>query len=294
MKLAVTPFSVASIPDLITAGADIIIAGNGKFANRLTKSFSEMELQEIRDFTKAHQTLFYVQVNRIVHNEHLSDIEQFLDFLFQLDVDGIIFGDLAVYQIAKRKQKEHLLIYNPETLNTNYYDAVFWGKKGLKGLTISKEIPLDDMALFQQHTTIELSLIGHGYLNMFHSRRPLIENFFKYKEEDYNQYVNNRNLRLVEEIRNEAYPVFQDDHGTHIFRDKIMMSYQDINVIKDLIDVFIIDGIFKATKYLIETIRNYRSVLNHFDPTKAETLTKSIDSDHDTGFLHKKTVYDKA
>lgn len=293
MQLAVTPFSVASIPSLLDAGADIIVAGNGRFANRLTTSFSELELQDIRAITHTWDAKFYVQVNMIVHQQDITELERYLNFISDLEVDAIIFGDVAVYQIAKQNGYEHRLIYNPETLNTNYYDAVFWGRKGIKGITIAKEIPLEDMIEFKEHTTIELSMIGHGHLNMFHSRRPLIENFFKYNEEQYSEYVDNRQLRLVEEIRNEAYPVFQDNHGTHIFRDKIMASYADIDALNEVVDVLIIDGIFKDTAYVLETVTNYRLLLNTNDKDKAIQLTKQYETNHDTGFLHKKTVYQK-
>ena len=99
---------------------------------------------------------------------------------------------------------ENKLIYHPETLNTNYYDPQFWENKGIKGLTISKEITLDDIKEIAETSEIEISLIGHGHLNMFHSRRPLIENFFKYTKSEYDNITDNRNLRIIEEIRNEC------------------------------------------------------------------------------------------
>ncbi|QMS85616.1 peptidase U32 family protein [Candidatus Xianfuyuplasma coldseepsis] len=293
MKLAVTPFNVASVPALLEAGADIIIAGNGHFANRLTTSFSNIELREIREITKNQNKELYIQVNMIVHNKDLEELKLHLSFLMDLDVDGIIFGDIAVLQIAREHHFEEKLIYNPETLNTNYYDAIFWQRKGIKGITIAKEIPLEDMRAFHEQSTIELSLIGHGHLNMFQSRRPLIENYFKYNQEDHRQYIENRNLRLVEEIREESYPIFQDDHGTHIFRDKVMASYEEIDALKDLVDVFIIDGIFKDTAYIKETIQHYRFLLDHPNSKKAKQFAKQYQDDHDTGFLHKKTTYEK-
>lgn len=294
MLLAVTPFQPTTIPALLDAGADILLLGTANHANRLTASYSNLEIQDATTLAHSRGKQVYVNVNQIVHHNDLAELEQFLDFLASQHVDGIVFGDVSVYQLAKDRGLSSKLIYNPETLNTNYYDPIFWGKQGIKGITIAKEIPLVDIKRIHETSPIQLSMVGHGHLNMFHSRRPLIENYFKSKDEKYEQYIDNRNLRLVEEVRNESYPVFQDQHGTHIFRDKAMESYQEIQELSKYIDVFVIDGIFKDTAYLVDTVSNYRSLLDQFDIDKATKLSEQYASDHDSGFLYKKTGYQKA
>lgn len=293
LKLAVTPFNVSSIERLSKAGADIFIIGNEEYANRIVHSFSMVEITEAVSKIKSLQKEVYLNMNLIIHNSDIERVSDFLEFVDTLEVDGIIFGDLGLYMIARKKQMHGLLIYNPETLNTSYYDPTYWEKKGIKGITIAREITMHDISEISKRSNIEISIIGHGHLNMFHSRRPLIENFFKYTKEEYEKYIENRNLRIVEEIRNEEYPIFQDNHGTHIFREKALESYREINELKNYLDMFIIDGIFKNTNYLEETLRNYKVLLQKEDKKFAEKLTKIYAKDHDSGFLYKKTVYDK-
>ncbi len=293
LKLAVTPFNVSSIKQLSKHGADVFIIGNEEYANRLVHSFSMVEITDAVTEIKQEQKEVYISVNLILHNADIKPVSDFLDFIAKLDVDGIIFADLGIYIIAKKKGLESKLIYNPETLNTSSYDPIYWGKKNIKGLTISREITLEDIQEICEDSPIEISLIGHGHLNMFHSRRPLIENFFKYTKEEYETFINNRNLRIVEEIRNEAYPIFQDNHGTHIFREKALESYKEMTILKKHLDVFFIDGIFKDTNYLLDTLKNYHALLEKDNLEFAEKLTKIYQKDHDSGFLYKKTVYDK-
>ena len=50
MKLAVTPFNVASIQKLSDNGAAIFIIGNEQYANRLVSSFSTIEITEVNNF----------------------------------------------------------------------------------------------------------------------------------------------------------------------------------------------------------------------------------------------------
>ena len=293
MKLAVTPFDLVSIKELAQAGAEIFILGNDEHANRLVHSFSVEELTEAKDIISSLGKGMYLSMNGILHNENLEPYKEFLIFAKNLDVDGIIFGDLGGYMLAREVEIEGKLIYNPETLNTNHYDTEFWHRKGIKGLTVSKEISMKEMIEIAKQKKIEVSIIGHGHLNMFHSRRPLIENFFKYNSKEYKEYIDNKNLRVVEEIRNESYPIYQDNHGTHIFREKAMESFKEILQLKDHIDVFIIDGIFKNTEYLIDVVSNYQSILNNESMNQATEISLNYNNDHDSGFLYKKTQYDK-
>ncbi len=294
MKLAVTPYKVKDIKELCEAGADIFIIGNSQFANRLANSFSLEEIIKANKVIKSLDKEIYLNLNLIIHNNDLKAVKKFLSFAKDLNVDGIIFGDLAVYQMAKELEMTNKLIYNPETLNTNYYDPIFWERKQIKGLTISKEITLEDIEEIAKNSKIEISLVGHGYLNMFHSKRPLIENFFKYTNQEYDEYINNRNLRIVEEIRDESYPIFQDEHGTHIFRAKAMESFKEVNQLKTIIDVFIIEGILKDFPYLLATLKKYKTLLTVKNyEEKAEEYVKQYEKDHDSGFLYKKTVYVK-
>lgn len=293
MKLAVQPFHLSNIKQLSNQGADVFIIGNDKYANRLVNSFSELEIKEASELIKSLNKELYISMNLIMHNNDIDNVETFLDELKEQNVSGIIFGDLGLYNIAKRKNLQHLLIYNPETLNTNKYDKVFWSTKGIKGIIISKEITLHDIHEIAENKKIDIGLIGHGHLNMFHSRRPLISNFFKYNEKESKEYIKNRNLRLVEELRDEVYPVFQDDHGTHIFREKAMESYKECLELDKSLDLFIIDPIFKDPNYLLETVENYKRILDSKDSKLAEEISNKYKENHDSGFLYKKTVYDK-
>jgi len=55
-----------------------------------------------------------------------------------------------------------------------------------------------------------------------------------------------------------------------------------------------IDPIFKDTNYLLDTVKNYKEILVTEDGVEqAKLLSSKYEEDHDSGFLYKKTVYDK-
>ncbi len=287
MKFAVTAFNLEHAKELLNNKADIVILGNEKFANRIVNSFSMEEIKELSNYAIDNCKEVYINVNAIMHANDLDLVRNYLIELKEINVSGIIFSDVGVYSIAKKLNMESKLIYDPETLNTNYYDTIFWNNQGIKMVMISKEITLDDLSVISEKKELPISIKGHGYFTMFHSKRTLITNFFKYENKDYDQYNNNHDLTIIEEIRDEEYPILEDEKGTHIFRANIACAYNEIKELSSIVDVFFIDGIFTGKEYVNEVLHNYKGILND------EMIMSEMPKKHDSGFLYKKTVYIK-
>ena len=75
MRIAVTPFNVASIRKLSDNGADIFIIGNEQYANRLVSPFSTIEISEANDLIKSLNKEIYINLNLIIHNNDLENVK---------------------------------------------------------------------------------------------------------------------------------------------------------------------------------------------------------------------------
>ena len=122
----------------------------------------------------------YVLVNRFFVEEELEALREHLQRLKDLDVDGIYYGDEGVYQEAKALGIENRLIYNPDTLITNHSDVQYYLDEGISMVTISKEITLDEICAIAKKVQGECEVIIHGRLNMMHSKRNLLSNYFSF------------------------------------------------------------------------------------------------------------------
>ena len=72
-----------------------------------------------------------------------------------------------------------------------------------------------------------------------------------------------------------------------------MESYNEIIALSTSLDVFIIDAIFKDPNYLLDTVENYATILHKNSIKLAKKISEKNKENHDSGFLYKKTVYDK-
>ncbi len=282
---------------------DAFILGEEQYSLRLAHYFSFEEIVDLMNICKNRKQKIYIAVNKIVHEDELDKIDKYLSKLSGLDIDGIIFGDLGVYNLARKYNLVNKLIYNPETYVTNYESVEFFAKKGIKKVSIAKEITLDDVLLIGSKELIDIDILGHGALNMFHSMRDLVTNYFKFlKDENANKY-HNEQLYLIEEIREEKYPILEDQNGTHVFSEKDLCTIKYLDkFIENHIYGIRIDGIFKSDEELINIIEIYRLAINDYRLNKQLYIDKkakyleNLENIENIrpfyeGFLFKKTIY---
>ncbi len=156
--------------------------------------------------------------------------------------------------------------------------------KALNGLYLSREINLDAILEIKENAEVEIEVQVHGMTSMFQSKRSLLGNYFEYqgKVMEIENRKQERNMFLHDKERENKYPIFEDENGTHI------MSPNDICMIDELqemieagIDSFKIDGILQSPDYILTVTKLYREAIDLFieDPDayedkKSELLEK--------------------
>lgn len=304
-ELLVTPKSVKHIEALIEKGADAFVIGEQKFGLRLAGEFKKEALVEAVTLIHNHGKKAYVAVNGIFHNYHLNALKAYIDFLHEIKVDRIIFGDPAVVMYVNEQENPIPLNWDAEALVTNYFQCNYWGK-GAQRAQLARELSLDEILNIKQHADVEVEVQVHGMTCMFQSKRMLLGNYFTFQERQMKIHRNKvaNELLLYDEERDNKYPVFEDYNGTHI------MSPNDICLIEELdqllaanIDAFKIDGVLQTEEYINVCTEQYREAIDLFneDPEAYDDEKfmlvdpiEAIQPEHrpfDEGFLYKQTVY---
>ncbi|MBM6619682.1 peptidase U32 family protein [Bacillus suaedaesalsae] len=305
-ELLVTPTKLEDVKPLIEAGADAIMIGEQRFGLRLAGEFSREDVKTATSIAHAAGRKVYVAMNAIFHNEKVDELEDYLTFLQEVKVDAVVFGDPAVLMAAKQVTPSIPLHWNTETTATNWFTCNYWGRKGAKRAVLAREINMDAIVEMKENAEVELEVQVHGMTCMFQSKRTLLGNYYEFqgKSLEIEKLSQDQTLFLHDKERENKYPIFQDENGTHI------MSPNDICIIDELeemidagIDSLKIDGILKSTEYMIEVTKKYRLAIDlcvddrdAYEDQKAELL-ESIEAIQpsnrplDTGFFFKETVY---
>lgn len=307
-ELLVTPKSLNHIDTLIDKGADAFVIGEEKFGLRLAGEFNRETLIEATHKIQAAGKKVYVAVNGIFHNYHIPALEEYIQFLHEIRVDRIIFGDPAVVMLVKQQSNPIPLHWNAETLVTNHFQCNYWSKKGASRAVLARELSLEEILSIKENSNVEIEVQVHGMTCMFQSKRMLLGNYYTFQERQMKierpRDKSETQLLLYDEERDNKYPVFEDYNGTHI------MSPNDICLIEELeplfeagIDSFKIDGVLHSEAYINVVTEQYRKAIDLFDASPEDyedekfmlvDAIEEIQPEHrpfDEGFFYKQTVY---
>jgi putative protease len=207
---------------------------------------------------------------------------------------------------ARETAPDMKLHWSTETLATNWFSCNYWGKKGAKRAVLAREINMDAIIEIKEKAEVEIEVLVHGMSCMFQSKRSLLGNYYEYqgKVMEIENRKMEKNMFLHDKERENKYPIFEDENGTHI------MSPNDICIIDELqemleagVDSFKIDGILKNSEYILAVTKAYREAIDLFFEDqdqyedKKDELLASIEEIQppnrrlDTGFFFKETVY---
>ncbi|VEU80665.1 peptidase U32 family protein [Haploplasma axanthum] len=267
---------------------DGFIVGSELFATRLTRSFSISDINEIIEKSNQNNKEIFLMVNQMFTDHQLIEFIKTFKTIEYLNLTGVVVADLGtVVELINLGIKDKI-IYNPETLLTNTIDFNFLSSEGIKGAYVAKEITLEDILTIGANKNYQLFMVGHGHLNMFYSKRKLLDNYQELTKSELD-YTNLQNLKIVEPKRKDSpYPIYQDKAGTHVFRSKVMNSFTFLEELKTVVDYFIIDTIFKNDDYGLLVAKLYR---NGIDPKNQSEIEDSYHEKWDNGFLDNKTYY---
>jgi putative protease len=307
-ELLVTPTKVEDISRLINAGATAILIGEEKFGLRLAGEFNREDIKEAVRLAHGKGVKVYVAMNALFHNEKLELLPDYINFLTNVGIDAIVFGDPAVLMVAREVAPNIQLHWNTETTATNFFTANYWGRKGAKRAVMAREINMDSIVETKENAVVEIEVQVHGMTCMFQSKRMLVGNYMDFQGKDLKVEgrSKDRTLFLHDPERESKYPIFEDENGTHI------MSPNDICIIDELadmleagVDSFKIDGILKSVEYIEKVTALYKEAIELYfeDPdayeAKKNFYLQEIEKNQpanrklDTGFFFKETVYEE-
>jgi putative protease len=305
-ELLVTPLTVNDILPLIEAGADAFVVGEQRYGLRLAGEFTREDVQKAIELAHSKGKKIYVAMNAIFHNEKIDELSDYIRFVSDAQADAIIFGDPAVLMTVREIAPDMKLHWNTETTGTNWFTCNYWGEKGAKRAVLAREINMDAIIETKENAEVEIEVQVHGMSCMFQSKRSLLGNYYEYQGKvlEIENRKMEKNMFLHDKERENKYPIFEDENGTHI------MSPNDICIIDELqemleagVDSFKIDGILKSSEYILAVTKAYREAIDLFseDPDvyddKKDELLAAIEEIQpanrslDTGFFFKETVY---
>ncbi len=256
MELLVTLSDINKLNKYTRGNIDGLLFG-GPLCLRF--SYTLKEIENINAYCLKEKLKRYVVIDAFISENDRVVINDYLEFLKRLDVDGIYFTDLGVINIANSMGLANKLIYDPDTLLTNSLDVNFFTRQGI-GTVLARELSFEEVENIVKHNPDKCDMQVFGHLKMSYSKRQFMTNYFKYigKEAD---VLNKRTIRLVEENRNYKLPIIEDKYGTRIYSDYVLLMYKQYLDLKPYLKRAIVDDMFIDKHELtLAVLRDYKRV----------------------------------
>ncbi|MBN2541035.1 MAG: U32 family peptidase [Bacilli bacterium] len=272
--------TASEIETLHQLGVDVFSVDTKLAIHKLMENQSS-DIEAIAKIANSLGRKVYLNINKMIHEEDLGSLQVLLEDAKRIGIDSIVINDMTVYVIAKQLGLESKIIYQPGTMNTDSYSVEYFQNHPIKGITLSREITLNEIRkIAGKAHDLELSLIGHGYLDMFYSKRKLLTNYFKHKNIIGREITNKHSYRLNEEIRaDDFYPIIEDEFGTHVFRSRKLITFQELETLEPVLSDFFLERLFLEDEEYYDSIRLYKGVI-----TEEEFLGKY--SGYESGFYY--------
>lgn len=250
-------------------GADAVYVGGNNYGLRQKAvNFTDDELIQAVEYCHARGKRIYVTCNIVAHNEDFNGLKEYLAFLDDIGVDGLIIADMGFFALARSVVKRTELHVSTQANVTNKYTAMEWVKAGAKRIVLARELSINEIKEIRDYLPQEISLEAfvHGAMCISHSGRCLLSNFLTKRDGNRGACVQAcRWEYAIHEINrpNNPMTISEDGRGTYI------MNSKDLNMlphIKDLIDAgvksFKIEGRMKSEYYVATVVNAYRQAID--------------------------------
>lgn len=281
-------------------GADAVYLGGKSFGLRaFGGNFSRQELAEAMAFAHNLGKRVYVTVNIFSHNSDLAALPNYLQFLEEIQADGILVADLGVFSLAKRYAPGVELHVSTQANSTNWAAVNAWAELGASRVVLARELSMHEISEIRRRCPVELEMFVHGAMCISYSGRCLMSNYLAERDANRGSCAQpcRWNYALMEEKRpGQYFPVVEDERGTYIFNSKDMCLLPYLpDVLTSGVDSLKIEGRMKSVHYAASVVKAYREAIDSYfaDPDAfcvrqawLEELDKVSHRAYTTGFYY--------
>jgi putative protease len=250
-------------------GADAVYVGGRNYSLRAyARNLNREELAHACCLAHALGKKIYVTVNVFAREEDLQGLPDFLAYLEDIRVDGLIVSDPGVLMLTRRWAPALPLHLSTQANTTNSLSVFFWQKQGVQRINLARELRIEELQRIRQSTSLELEIFVHGALCVAYSGRCLLSAFL-------NQRSSNLGLctqpcrwdyQLVEAKRpGQYFPIQEDPRGTYILNSKDLCLMESLGRMMTCgVDAFKVEGRMKGALYLASVLRSYRQAIDKY------------------------------
>ena len=247
-------------------GADAVYMGGKLFsARQYANNFDQDELRRAVDYVHTRGVRVYITVNTLIADTEMSEALEYLRYLNDNGVDGIIVQDLGLAGAAHELLPQLPLHASTQMTVHNSGGVEILKDHGFKRVVLARELSLREISEINNKTGVELEVFIHGALCVSYSGQCLMSSMIGGRS-------GNRG-RCAQPCRME-YTLVNEKGQTLADPDRVgrhLLSPRDLNMLRyipELVGAGVsslkIEGRMKRPEYVATVTRIYREALDRY------------------------------
>lgn len=284
MEIVVKPSNIYNLQKYILKGATAFLFGMKDYSINQTSIVNIKSLTYIKKKLSKKNIKIFVSIDKNIFNEDIEPLKKILKELDNINIEGILFYDIALLSLKKELNLKTPLIWNQNFFVTNYKTCNYYEKENVKGCVLSNEITKEEINEIAKNTKMDLFLNVFGYQIMSYSKRKLVTSYFKnYKK------IKLGNTHYIKDKDNKC--IIREEKSGTAFITSTILNYID----------YLLEFKSFGIKYIILDEANIKNAdfLKVLDIANKTLLKQKTDKEEITkmfkntslGFLNKKTIY---
>lgn len=296
-------------------GCDAVYLAGEMFGMRVASgNFSDEELKEAVKYTHDRGVKLYVTVNIMPRDSEYKELERFLTYLGEIEVDAVIVSDIGVMSLAKRVCPNVEIHISTQASTVSAAACRVWYEMGASRVVLARELTLKDIIEIRKNIPEELELEAfvHGSMCVAYSGRCLLSQYFIGRDANHGacaqscRWVFNGEpcdskrgeceIEIAEEKRPDySLPVVQSGGDTFVMSSRDMCMIEHIpELVKAGISSFKLEGRVRSAYYTAVVTNTYKMALDsyladlegyEYNPEWLRELCSVSHRQYDTGFF---------
>jgi len=249
----------------VNAGADAVYLGGKTFGARAYASnFDREEMSKAVYFCHMHHVRLYVTVNTLVDDRELPELEDYLVFLNNVGVDGIIVQDMGIIRAARKLVPDLPLHASTQMTVTNSAGVRFAGEHGIVRVVPARELSVADLKKASD-TGLEIEAFIHGALCVCYSGQCLMSSLIGGRSGNRGRCAQPCRLPYTLVDRNGKNLLAGKDAGQYLLSPKDLHT---LSVLPQMIEAGVvsykIEGRMKRPEYVAVVVDAYRRAMDSY------------------------------
>lgn len=251
-------------------GADAIyLAGKAYGARKYAENFTNEELVNIIEYAHLYGVKVYVTVNTIIYENELSDVLDYVEFLYINQVDALIMQDIGLITLIRRMYPNLEIHASTQCHNHNNSILELWKNLGVKRVVLAREMTTSQIK--ELKSVIEKEIFIYGALCICYSGCCLFSSLNGGRSGNRGECVGC--CRLPYQLSENGKRITTD--GNYLLSTKELNTLNNLNELIELgIDSFKIEGRMKSPSYVGYVTKCARRIIDAYYEGKTSILTK--------------------